>query len=209
MFGKYFYNVNSTFYIWYDSWEDAKKGTRAYGDRIGWPNMPENEIPTARKYFIEHSSRQIIERIKLGIDGQIKNIIYSYSYFNYLLIYLGVLILIVSLNLKRNLKIAMEQIYQILFFLYIFGANLILYAWYSPIASGPRFTYSLYIPFIYTIFLIINNCLKESKWTGNNNQLLLNIHHLFTGVNLTVIGLFLYEILYHIPVVMSSVYFGN
>ena len=36
-FGQYFYNVNSTFYMWYDSWDEAKRGTRAHGDRQGWP----------------------------------------------------------------------------------------------------------------------------------------------------------------------------
>ena len=35
MFGQYFYNVNSTFYIWYDEWGDAIKGARAHGDRVG------------------------------------------------------------------------------------------------------------------------------------------------------------------------------
>ncbi|MGQ4649815.1 hypothetical protein [Lyngbya aestuarii] len=35
-FGHYFYNVNSTFYMWYDSWQEAKQGTRLYGDGKGW-----------------------------------------------------------------------------------------------------------------------------------------------------------------------------
>jgi hypothetical protein len=47
VYGSYFYNVNSTFYMWYDSWEEAKKGTRAHGDRVGWPDMPATAIESA------------------------------------------------------------------------------------------------------------------------------------------------------------------
>jgi hypothetical protein len=46
LFGRYFYNVNSTFYMWYDSWAEVEQGTRSYGDRQGWPNMPEDQIPS-------------------------------------------------------------------------------------------------------------------------------------------------------------------
>lgn len=47
-FGRYFYNVNSTFYMWYDSWDEAERGTKAHGDRDGWPNMPADQIPSFR-----------------------------------------------------------------------------------------------------------------------------------------------------------------
>ncbi|MCE7984836.1 MAG: hypothetical protein DYG89_26995 [Caldilinea sp. CFX5] len=56
VFGHYFYNVNSTFYMWYDSWEEAKQGTRAHGARVGWPDMPPEEIPSLRKYLREHTA---------------------------------------------------------------------------------------------------------------------------------------------------------
>ena len=54
-FGHYFYNVNSTFYIWYDSWDEVLAGTRAHGDRLGWPDMPAEEIPSASAYLQTHS----------------------------------------------------------------------------------------------------------------------------------------------------------
>ena len=45
-FGRYYYNVNSTFYMWYDSWEEAELGTKAHGDRQCWPDMPSEDIPS-------------------------------------------------------------------------------------------------------------------------------------------------------------------
>ena len=34
-YGHYLYNVNTTFYMWYDSWNDVVEGTRPAGDRRG------------------------------------------------------------------------------------------------------------------------------------------------------------------------------
>jgi len=40
VFGHYFYNVNTTFYIWYDDWPAASIGTYQHGDGVGWPDLP-------------------------------------------------------------------------------------------------------------------------------------------------------------------------
>ena len=45
MYGQYFYNVNSTFYIWYDSWEDAKQAERDHAFTEGWPDLPSGQVP--------------------------------------------------------------------------------------------------------------------------------------------------------------------
>ena len=37
VFGDALYNANSTFYMWYDSWADARAGTIRAGDKFGWP----------------------------------------------------------------------------------------------------------------------------------------------------------------------------
>ena len=44
-YGSYFYNVTTTFYTWYDSWGEVLEGTRAYGDRVGYPEMPPDHDP--------------------------------------------------------------------------------------------------------------------------------------------------------------------
>ena len=43
VFGHYFYNVNTTFYMWYDDWPQASVGTIKHGDGVGWPAMPADE----------------------------------------------------------------------------------------------------------------------------------------------------------------------
>jgi hypothetical protein len=46
LFGRWFYNVNTTFYMWYDTHEQVMTGTRVHGDRQGWPDLPPQEIPS-------------------------------------------------------------------------------------------------------------------------------------------------------------------
>jgi hypothetical protein len=212
LFGKYFYNVNSTFYIWYDSWDSVVKGTMAYGDRVGWPNLPDDEIPTMQKYFKEHSAQQISDRFKLGAQSQLKNIADQYSFFNYPLIYSVVLIVCSGMNLSGTLKVAKKNIYQIFFFFLIMVSNLVLFAWYSPITNylDARFTYGLYIPYLYSIYLSTNHISKKNYWTSKVPFAMKTFPlFIFEVANLIVVGLLTFEFLYHIPSEMAIGWFGK
>jgi hypothetical protein len=66
VFGHWFYNVNSTFYVWYDDWPAASQGTYKDGDGKAWPTTPPDQIPSAGKYLREHSTGQIAGRFWRG-----------------------------------------------------------------------------------------------------------------------------------------------
>ena len=66
VFGHWFYNVNSTFYVWYDDWPAASVGTYKDGDGKGWPTTPPDQIPSAGKYLREHTASQIAGRFWKG-----------------------------------------------------------------------------------------------------------------------------------------------
>ena len=70
-FGQYFYNVNTTFYMWYDDWPQASVGTIKHGDGVGWPTMPANELPGAAKYLREHTLGQIAARVSHGFADMV------------------------------------------------------------------------------------------------------------------------------------------
>ena len=61
-----FYDINSTFYVWYDTWEEVENGTKLYGDKVGWPKMPEEEIPSFSKYIESHSIKGSANRFTKG-----------------------------------------------------------------------------------------------------------------------------------------------
>jgi hypothetical protein len=88
-FGHYFYNVNSTFYVWYDDWPAASQGTYRHGDGVGWPKMPASEIPTARTYLRDHSATQIASRIGDGVRDMVAVSYNRLWYFKYVTFYLA------------------------------------------------------------------------------------------------------------------------
>ena len=108
-FGHYFYNVNSTFYVWYDDWPAASQGTYQHGDGVGWPKMPASEIPSLRKYLREHSAGQIAARIT---DGLTEMVAVSYNrlwYFKYVSLYLTFAALLFASRARAVTAIVGEQ----------------------------------------------------------------------------------------------------
>jgi hypothetical protein len=157
-FGQYFYNVNSTFYIWYDSWDEVKQGTRAHGDRQGWPDMPEEQIPSFQKYVREHSLGEIVVRLTRGFRSLRIRTIRSYGYAEFLMVYVIALVLLFVQNksLWQFLFLRRVQPCVLLFVLGYFLGYTILYAWYTPIAGGNRFVLSLFLPAMLLIVWVLS-----------------------------------------------------
>jgi hypothetical protein len=143
VFGQYFYNVNSTFYIWYDGWAQAIGGTRAYKDRVGWPSMPAEQLPSMRKYLRTHSVRQIAARIRGGLVDMLKQSYNRYWYFKYAVLYVVFAGLLLASN--RTAAVDMVREHGALFcFLVIYGAvYLLLTAFYHPVSGTGTARYLL------------------------------------------------------------------
>ena len=151
VFGHYFYNVNSTFYMWYDSWEEAKQGTRAYGDRVGWPEMPPEEIPSMSKYLREHTPKQTMERFLNGGRLVWNNVLDSYGYFKYIVIYACSLIVAMRRHWTRTRQFIAKNPILCVFLLIYFATYGLLYSWYAPIIAGNRLILAQFIPLMFVI----------------------------------------------------------
>lgn len=164
-YGQYFYNVNTTFYVWYDSWREAKEGTRAHGDAVGWPQIPADQIPSLQKYLGEHSAADILKRLGDGLAHQALNLWKTFSLISYPLIYLTALLILLLLGGARTGALLREHFGLIAFVLAFIGGYLLLFAWYGPIAdySDLRFTYGLYIPILFSIFLALEKLLAGDE----------------------------------------------
>lgn len=170
IFGKYLYNVNSTFYFWYDSWEEAEGGVRLYGDNEGYPNMPLDQIPSMRKYFAEHSIQEIFHRIIFGIFIVMTKAVKSQSgWFKYCYIYMSAAILLVILNFNKA-KTDFKKYFSAIFYIFAYLASYaLLYGWYAPVSRahwplfyGDRLILSLVIPFLFAISVLITRYSKEN-----------------------------------------------
>jgi hypothetical protein len=154
-FGHYFYNVNSTFYIWYDHWDEVEAGTKAYGDRISWPAMPPEEIPSAAKYFREHSLAQILQRLFEGLLVIFITTINSYGYLPYFCLLFGFVLVLLLQNREQTRAIFKQHPFLTLFVIGFFSLYILLYAWFWPISSGNRFALALFSPAMFTLAFLL------------------------------------------------------
>ena len=157
VFGRYFYNVNSTFYIWYDTPDEVANGTRLHGDREAWPKLPAAQIPGPAKYFREHDARQVVDRVVSGLDRLHQTAMRSYGYYKYLLIYAGFALLVVIARPRAWFALAAARKAQILFCLCYFAGYLILFAWGSASLWGAnRIGLQLFLPMMFCLAAVID-----------------------------------------------------
>jgi hypothetical protein len=162
VFGHYFYNVNSTFYMWYDSWEEAKQGTRAHGDRVGWPDMPPDEIPSLRKYLREHTSAQIVNRFVAGGQTVLNNVVNSYGYLMYIVLYFILLVAAMFWSWRQVLQALRANPLLYLFLVTYFVLYFLLCFWYAPIASGNRIILAQFLPLLFSLAYGFHGLLRSS-----------------------------------------------
>lgn len=161
VFGQYFYNVNSTFYMWYDSWNEAAYGTKAHGDREHWPDMPPEEIPSLSKYLREHTPQQILGRFASGAQAIYGEMAASYGYLTYVWLYAGALAAALLTRPRQAWETARRHGFLLLFVCLYFVGYFLLYAWYAPIASGNRLILAQFLPLLFALSLGQHSLLQE------------------------------------------------
>jgi hypothetical protein len=167
VFGQYFYNVNSTFYVWYDDWVSASIGTRLRGDGVGWPTMTASELPSASRYLSEHSLGQIAARIGSGFEDMASKSVQMYEYLPYLVLYL-VALSIVLITLRASVAKMIRSNLPLIVFLTAYGlVYLLAIAFYYP-TSGTgtaRFLLAHLAPLFFTIsYFLSQKPILDSSW---------------------------------------------
>jgi hypothetical protein len=163
VFGAYFFNVNSAYFMWYDSWAEARE-TEVYRWHISTfdlegfdsrPNLPPELLPGPQKYVREHTVRQMADRLITGVRAIAWVAINSYGYFTYLFLYTVFGATAMVLHSRRAREKVRRNFFVLLFFASYFMVYLLLYAWYTPIDVGNRFTLSLFLPYLFAVSLPI------------------------------------------------------
>ena len=148
--------------MWYDSWEEAKGGTRAHGDRVGWPDMPPDEIPSLRKYLREHTSEQIVNRVVGGGRTVFSNVINSYGYFKYIVLYFILLVAAMFWSWRQMVQALRTNPLLYLFLVTYFVLYFLLCFWYAPIASGNRIILAQCLPLLFGLAYGFHGLLRSS-----------------------------------------------
>ena len=214
-YGTYFYNVNTTFYMWYDSWDEAKEGTRAAGDRRGWPDMPNEEIPSLSKYLREHTTDEIIERFRNGAAALFRagchSSNYSFGYCSQVGLSLPILVLGLPMLFKgirrRKGGQNMHIVWYVLLFFLLYALS---FAWYMPIIGwGHRTLLSLAIPLLWTIGLVVHIPQIQSMIFQGSMKAFPIVYKVLPIVYLLLTLTLFYEIYQVITLRAEALYSGN
>jgi hypothetical protein len=167
VFGQYFYNVNSTFYVWYDDWAHASLGTYSHGDGVGWPTMPASELPSASRYLREHSAGQITARIGSGFADMARKSAQMFEYLPYLLLYLAALSIVLITRRSIVAKMVRSDLPLIVFLIVYALVYLLAIAFYHP-TSGTgtaRFLLAHLAPLYFAIsYFLSRKPIHDSPW---------------------------------------------
>ena len=204
-YGHYFYNINTTFYVWHNTYDEAIHDENLKGHLDHWPDAPADQLPSLKKYIREHNINQMEERLLTGIKAQIGYLANPDTKINYLLIFGGAsLFLLISLERDKRKKIIKENWALALFFILNFGGYIFLYGWYYPIGSGGRFIYSIFIPAIFFLFIATDKLAK----TDDSPKRISSIQKL-QYFDMIILSLLFFNIYYIITTALPSGYFGS
>ncbi|MCY4070708.1 MAG: hypothetical protein OXG60_05385 [Chloroflexi bacterium] len=163
-YGKYFYNVNTSIYMWMDSWREAKAVRAEIGGEAGFIHLPDDEIPSLQNYLRKHSVEQIFERLRNGSHAMItsgclsQSSMHFYGYCSQ--VALGIIVFCVFLPVLLR-RFRREKLRHLNIYCYIglfFTVNALGAFWYTPISGpGPRIILALLIPFFWTLGLVLHS----------------------------------------------------
>jgi hypothetical protein len=167
-FGHYFYNVNTTFYAWYDNWAQASLGTIRHGDGVGWPDLPPDQIPSASKYWQSHTAGQIAARVAGGFKDMVVRSYRTYGYLKYVAWYIALLALVILSNTTVFASLVRRNA-PLVSFLALYGiSHVLLIAFYEPISGTgtTRFLIAHLTPFFYAAsrYLTHPEVVRTTKW---------------------------------------------
>ena len=168
VFGHYFYNVNTTFYMWYDDWPQASVGTIKHGDGVGWPDLPPDQLPGARRYWREHTIGQIAGRIAGGLADMVSRSYQTFWYFKYLAVYALVAAAVIRKQ-PSAFAAAAARHWPAVTFLGLYGAAYLLgIAFYAPISGTgtTRFLLAHVLPLLFVLALLTaREPFSRTEWT--------------------------------------------
>jgi hypothetical protein len=149
IYGQYFYNVNSNFVMWCDSSTEGWKFLRDHWEKAKWQELPREQIPSAAKYWREHSVSQIAYRVAHGLRRLATQNAMAIGYYKFVIVLVIAAGILGLRQRERVRQLFLEQPFAAVFCVLFFSAYLLLYAWYDQIVNDTRFVLSIFLPFIF------------------------------------------------------------
>jgi len=165
IFGRYLYNESSPFVMWCDSWPEGKEFLDTYGPNGKWRSLPVDQIPSASKYWREHSVGQIIHRLVKGLLDLAHLKVQVIGYYKYVVLFILTATILCLQRPQFIREVLGEKPFATAFCLFFLAAYIVLYAWYGAIVKDTRFVLSIFLPFVLAASAFINEMGKDCRVT--------------------------------------------
>lgn len=155
VYGNPVYNVNSTYYLWYDNYDEVLAGAKSHADGYGRFQLPADEVPTVQRYFREHSPGDVTSRFGGGLIRSIRGLDEA-GYLDYILPVVALTAVIATVRWRATSALLARHRVEAIFVIIALAAYALLIAWWHPIAAGPRFMLELYLPVLGLCFILLH-----------------------------------------------------
>jgi len=146
LYGHYFFNVNSAYYMWCDSWPEAVAFTKAYRNN---PDFPRDQVPSPAKYWREHSATRIAGRFLHGLKTFATRSAKPTGYYKFVLFFALVGTVLAARRWPLAWGLIRRELFATSFCFVFFFCYGLLYAWYDAVVTDSRFLLSLFLPFLF------------------------------------------------------------
>lgn len=171
-FGRYFYNVNSTFFIWCDKWPQAQAFMEKYRATEQFPDAPPGDIPSPMRYWRTHSLDDMAWRMGYGFKV-LASLLWRSDYGKSLGVMIAVAAVCGAAAWRRGRAPAVPPAWAAFNMIMVAGYTLA-YAWYVVVAYGDRFIASLAIPAACMAVWLVEGCAagrgRDPHADGNKDE---------------------------------------
>jgi hypothetical protein len=167
VFGEYFFNQNTAFYVWFDNGIDARAVMIPMIDIEGRFRVPRAELPGMGAYVRTHTVRQIVVRIVDGIVDLARRSYYGYGYLKYVVMYVAFAIVLVATNPTAFRRLAREHAALLLFLTLYAAIYLTSTAFFVPISQtgGIRFILAHLLPLMFLLSCLSAHAVfRDTRW---------------------------------------------
>lgn len=169
-FGNPLYNVQSMYYMWATDVDD-KHDMQGMGldrslesvdkDGDGKVDNPD-ELPSARKYFREHSLESIERRVERGVVMMFNNALAEYPPFFVMLLLWGALMLMaMAVNWEQASLGLLKWKWELLYVAGLMTAFCYLFGWFTTLKVGPRLVNSISLVPLLFCMAVVHGLLKD------------------------------------------------
>jgi len=112
-FGSYFFNLNTTYYVWYDN--GAAGRIIVDPDDQGYTKTPSDQLQSVQTYLSSHTTGAIVERLADGFKDTAIRSYEGYGYLKYLLLYAGIALLLAATNWRAFVDLVRSRTALVVF----------------------------------------------------------------------------------------------